>query len=166
MYIYRKQLKITSNHQKTPENNTEFSIYCTKIPLYFQTQISTTLTLLIFGVHHSNFKNLIIFSFFFNNLVFLPLISQFNDLVSLVLSISCLSSIHTTPNKLNTQLNITRLILVLTWASAFFIALDWKEAWQEWPVPNVYAAVYASFVGEILGFFGVLDFGVNFDKIA
>ena len=162
MYIHRKKLTITSNHQKTPENNTE---NCTKIPLYFQTQISTTLTLLIFGVHHSNFKNLIIFSFFFNNLVFLPLISQFNDLVSLVLSISCLSSIHTTP-KLNTQLNITRLILVLTWASAFFIALDWKEAWQEWPVPNVYAAVYASFVGEVLGFFGVLDFGINFDKIA
>ena len=120
----------------------------TKPKLFLQTIAFTIFTFVIFGVHHSNFIKLILTSIFFNNTIFLPILDKCTDLKSII---SCLISIE--KPHLNPSLNKSRLTIISIWLSAFFIALDWKEPWQEWPIPNIYAVLYAQLIGISIDIF-------------
>merc|ERR1711879_277215 len=117
-----------------------------KLNIFLQTIAFTIFTFLIFGVHHSNFIKLIPTSIFFNNIIFLPILDECSDLKTMI---SCLISVEK-PYLLSSALNKSRLTIISVWLSAFFIALDWKEPWQEWPIPNAYAVLYSQLIGILV----------------
>lgn len=42
------------------------------------------------------------------------------------------------------------LSVFIIWASSALYLLDWAEEWQQWPIPTIYAAVFATFLSSLL----------------
>jgi len=91
----------------------------------------------VYGAHHSHLFETVIFSAFLASLVFAPLSVHTSSLKTALRFLICDNDEKENGQIPKSTIYRARATLIACLLSGFFIALDWNEPWQAWPIPAI-----------------------------